>query len=166
MERATTPMRGGDARSLLDGGFPAWPLPPGDHGPAFARHVVRSLLTELGLPPTTIYDAAVTASELATNIHLHATHPTAPPELWAHLRHSEIVFEFYDSAPWHGHPPRTAPPDAENGRGFEVVNALTAEHHGSWGIHPAHSRLTADPIPGKAVYFTLPLCAEGQVIGW
>ncbi|MCW2946159.1 MAG: ATP-binding protein [Actinoallomurus sp.] len=64
------------------------------------------------------------------------------PELWAYVRwkaRPEIVFKVYDSAPWRGPVPWRGPgpygllrppPDAEGGRGFEVVDALTAEHGG------------------------------------
>ncbi|WP_067483013.1 hypothetical protein [Actinomadura hibisca] len=48
-------------------------------------------------------------------------------------------------------------PGAESGRGFEIVNALTAEHGGRWGVHRSRSWLGAAPLPGKVTYFSLPI---------
>jgi hypothetical protein len=129
---------------------------------------------ELGMPAVTAYDAAVALSELATNVHIHAyggkaREPRAVaglPELWAYVRwrvRPEIVFKVYDSAPWRGPVPYgllRPPPDAEGGRGFEVVDALTAEHGGEWGVHRTRSRLGAGPVPGKAVFFTIPMASS------
>jgi hypothetical protein len=41
----------------------------------------------------------------------------------------------------------------ENGRGLGIINTLTA----AWGSRPTRSRLAAWPIPGKLVWFTVPL---------
>ena len=147
---------------LLAGGFPAWPLPTDVHGAAFARETVRQLGEILGLPNQQTYDLTVAVSELAANVHLHAPDSTAPPELWAYLRwdpHPELVLKVYDSAPWDGKfaTGLRPPSSATGGRGFEVIAALTAEHGGTWGVHPTSSRLAATPAPGKAVHLSIAL---------
>lgn len=38
-----------------------------------------------------------------------------------------------------------------------MVAALTAEYGGEWGVHRTRSRLGPGPVPGKAVYFTVPV---------
>ncbi|WP_433180794.1 ATP-binding protein [Actinoallomurus sp. CA-150999] len=166
-----TVIGGVDPRVVPAGGCAAWILPAGPTGAGFARSVLKAVFAELRMPAVTTYDAAVALSELATNVHLHAyggEAPTRPPlaglpELWAYVRwraRPEVVFAVYDSAPWQGPLPdgRLRPsPYAEGGRGFEVVDALTAEYGGEWGVHRTRSRLGAGPVPGKAVYFTVPV---------
>jgi hypothetical protein len=151
-------------RQLLAGGFPAWPLPTGARGAAFARKVVRKLGEGLGLPEQQTYDLTVAVSELAANVHLHARPGAVSPELWAYLRwnpRAELVLKVYDSAPWQGEFPvgNRPPTSAVGGRGFEVVAALTAEHGGTWGVHPTSSRLAATPAPGKVVHVSTALPA-------
>jgi hypothetical protein len=160
-----------DPKVVPAGGCAAWPLPPGPTGAGFARGVLKAVFAELRMPDVTTYDAAVALSELATNVHVHAygrqvpAHPPMAglPELWAYIRwraRPEVVFAVYDSASWRGPVPNgrlRPPPDAEGGRGFEVVDALTVEYGGEWGVHRTRSRLGAGPVPGKAVYFTVPV---------
>jgi hypothetical protein len=169
-----TAIGGVDPKVVSAGGCAAWPLPPGPTGAGFARQALKAVFGELRMPAVVTYDAAVALSELATNVHLHAygdqvpAHPAHPaiaglPELWAYVRwrvRPEVVFAVYDSAPWRGPVPDgrlRPPPYAEGGRGFEVVDALTAEYGGEWGLYRTRSRLGAGPVPGKAVYFTVPV---------
>ncbi|MEV5747860.1 ATP-binding protein [Actinoallomurus sp. NPDC052308] len=168
-----TAIGGVDPNVVPAGGCAAWPLPPGPTGAGFARGVLKAVFGELRMPAVTTYDAAVALSELATNVHVHAYGGAIPaylpiaglPELWAYVRwrvEPEVVFAVYDSAPWRGPVPDgrlRPPPYAEGGRGFEVVDALTTEYGGEWGMYRTRSRLGAGPVPGKAVYFTVPVPA-------
>ncbi len=161
--------------NLSDGGFPAWPLPLDATCAEFARSAVRSVSREFGMPRDLTCDATVIASEIATNALLHAyraertSSGAGRPELWAYLRRHtgpEIVIKVFDPAPWTGparRPPRSAPTDATGGRGLHLVDALTAEHGGRWGIHPTRGRLGAAPSPGKVVFFTVPLPAQATM---
>lgn len=152
---------------LLAGGFPAWPLPLDETCAGFARSVVKSLVVGLGMTPEVTYDVAVAVSELATNVHVHASGRGIPasahPELWAYVRwctRPELVIKVYDAAPWRGPiigQSLRPPPASEGGRGFEVVSELAAEHGGSWGLHRSRSRLGAIASPGKVAYFSVPL---------
>ncbi|RAY11060.1 hypothetical protein DPM19_32680 [Actinomadura craniellae] len=160
-----------DLRHLGAGAFPVWALPPDESGAGFARAVVRSVFGGLGFPAEVTYDVAVVASELATNVHRHAYAGRAPagergpgwPEVWAYLRWKpcpQVVVKVFDAAPWlayRSYTPVRPPAQAEGGRGLELVDALTAEHGGQWGVHRTRSRLGDRPVPGKAVYLTLPL---------
>ncbi|WP_067179556.1 ATP-binding protein [Microtetraspora niveoalba] len=157
---------------LSDGGFPAWSLPLDATCAEFARSVARALCQEFGLARDIVDDVTLIASELATNALLHAyrTERTPPgtgrPEMWAYLRRCsvpEIVVKVVDPVPWKGpfrRPPQSPPTDSTGGRGLHLVDALTAEHGGRWGVHPTRARLGASPYPGKAVFFTVPVSAR------
>ena len=157
---------------LAEGAFSAWPLPPGPRAAAVARAVVRSVFGELDLPSEIVSDAQTIISELATNAVVHGDPESA--EVWAYLSHHpspRLNLKVFDAAPWRGSgaadPAGIATPtalitgepasDAYGGRGLMLVNALTGEAGGCWGIHPTRRRLGPDPVPGKAVYFTVPL---------
>ncbi|WP_246397719.1 ATP-binding protein [Actinomadura luteofluorescens] len=169
-EKPHTPGTAGT--KLAEGAFSAWPLPPGPRAAAVARAVVRSVLDELDLPSEIVSDAQTIISELATNAVVHGDRESA--EVWAYLsRHPSprLNLKVFDAAPWRGSgaadPAATVTPtapitgeqasDAYRGRGLMLVNALTGEAGGCWGIHPTRRRLGPDPVPGKAVYFTVPL---------
>ncbi|WP_433425067.1 ATP-binding protein [Microtetraspora malaysiensis] len=152
---------------LSDGGFPAWPLPLDATCAEFARSIARALCREFRLPRDVTCDVTLIASELATNALLHAYRTTPSgggrPEMWAYLRRHagpEIVFKVFDPVVWKGpprRPPQSPPTDSTGGRGLHLVDALTAEHGGRWGVHPTRGRLGASPALGKAVFFTVPL---------
>lgn len=154
---------------LAGGGFPAWPLPLDGKGVEVGRSVTRAVLSEFGMPSELVYDAVVIASELATNALRHAyrtvrERPLAGgPEIWAYLSRRvrpEVMIKVFDSHSWYGPAglcPTRPPWDAAGGRGLEVVDALTAEYGGRWGVHPTRCRLGAWPTSGKAVFFTVPL---------
>ncbi len=150
------------------GAFRAWPLPPSPKAAAVARSIARSVLGELGLPSAAVRDAQTVISELATNAVVHGDRERA--EVWAHLARRpslRLTFEVFDAGPWRG-PGATGPADTDallgggpsdacGGRGLLLVNALTGEAGGRWGVRPARARLGPSPVSGKAVYFTLPL---------
>ncbi|WP_433226223.1 ATP-binding protein [Microtetraspora malaysiensis] len=152
---------------LSDGGFPAWPLPLDATCAEFARSIARALCREFRLPRDVTCDVTLIASELATNALLHAYRTTPSgggrPEMWAYLRRHagpEIVFKVFDPVVGKGppsRPPQSPPTDSTGGRGLHLVDVLTAEHGGRWGVHPTRGRLGASPALGKAVFFTVPL---------
>jgi len=138
---------------------------------AMARTLFREAAAGVGLPHDLADDGATMASELAANtLHAHANikfhgSPARPvagvPELWLYLRREggqqELVCKFFDSLPgWSPGPP--GPPsvtlDSENGRGLRVVEGLS---EGRWGHHPTRARLGGWKIPGKAVWFAVPV---------
>lgn len=150
-----------EIKEMLEGGFPVWALPSDARGASVARGIVKQSCAAIGIDEDVAYDAAVAISELASNVYVHARGGPVPPEIWAYLRwdeRPELVLKVFDSAPWRGVQPNGERPEptATGGRGFEVVQALTAEHGGTWGIHRTVSRLTARPVLGKAVYLTVP----------
>ncbi|MFC5750356.1 ATP-binding protein [Actinomadura rugatobispora] len=154
-------------------GCAVWPLPVDGTCPREARAHVREALRALHVSDEMTDDACTIVSELASNAFVHALDGVVPvaglPELWVYRRNSraEVVTKVFDSAPWKGTLPlgRLRPPvGSERGRGFEIVDALTREHGGSWGVHRTRSRLGEMPVSGKVVYFTLPVpAAEGGV---
>lgn len=178
--KAATPGISCDVRDVGRGGFPAWSLPFDATGARIARTLVRAVFEAVGMPAGLTHDVAVAISELATNVYAHAFGGVAPavppmaglPEIWAYLRwapHPEVVLKVFDSAPWLG-PIREGslrpPPTAEGGRGFEVVSALMEEYGGQWGMHRTRSRLGGFPVPGKAVFLTVPIppgCPAGAL---
>lgn len=73
---------------------------------------------------------------------------------------TEVVTKVFDSGPWKGPLPRRCvrpAPEKESGRGLQMVDALTTEHGGSWGVHRSRSWLKAPPVSGKVAYFVLPV---------
>jgi hypothetical protein len=123
---------------------------------------------ELALGGEIVDDGVTMVSELAANtLHASQRQPRrANPELWLYLRgagqRAELVCKVFDTLPgWaHGNVPgRTvgrAPADATSGRGLEVVRELSK---GYWGHHLTRSRLAGTGVPGKAVWFALPVPA-------
>jgi anti-sigma regulatory factor (Ser/Thr protein kinase) len=147
---------------LSEGAFPAWPLPPGPKAAGTARAIVCSVFGELGVSPAAIDSAQMIISEIATNAVVHGARDRV--EMWAHVAHRlrpTITVKVFDAAPWRGPGEFSVAPaaasDACGGRGLLIVDTLTAEAGGRWGVHPSRSRLGPEPMPGKAVYFTVPL---------
>jgi hypothetical protein len=158
------------------GGCCAWPLPLDATCAREARRVFREAAA--GLAGDQLYDGMTMASELAANT-LHVQDnvelgtgglPFAgAPELWIYLRRArgqwELVCKVFDSvAGWHGPVPVpcVAEETAVSGRGLQVVDSLSG---GRWGHHLTRSRLGGWKVPGKAVWFALPVsCA--RVPGW
>jgi hypothetical protein len=170
-----TGMRGTAATAT--GGCCAWPLPLDATCAREARRVFAGAAAGLGLTDGQLYDGMTMASELAANA-LHARDnvelgvgglPFAgAPELWLYLRRAgrrwELACKVFDSlAGWHGPAPAPAQADetAVSGRGLQVVAGLSG---GRWGHHLTRSRLGGWKVPGKAVWFALPVpgaCVPG-----
>jgi hypothetical protein len=161
--------------ALAQGGCCAWPLPPDATCAAVARGVFRDAAGLLGLPDELASDGVTMASELAANT-LHAQQnvefdgagawPLAgAPELWIYLRRAagrwELVGKVFDSQSGWDHAlapvPGGAGADSVSGRGLQVVAALSA---GRWGHHLTRSRFGGWRVPGKAVWFGLPVPAR------
>jgi hypothetical protein len=166
--------------ALASGACCAWPLPSDATCAAEARRVFRDAAAGLGMPADLIDDGVTMASELAANtLHARAGEPAdeAPPwagapELWLYVRRAhaewELVCKVFDSLRgWRqGMPPAAAcaSPDAVTGRGLQVVDGLSA---GRWGHHLTRSRLGGWKVPGKAVWFALPVPAPAhRASGW
>lgn len=151
----------------------AWTLPGDPTCAGAARRLFRQVAGELALGGEAVDDGVTMVSELAANtLHANQRQLSADPELWIYLRgagqHMELVCKVFDTLPgWaHGNVPgRTvlrAPTDATSGRGLEVVHELSG---GRWGHHLTRSRLSGMGIPGKAVWFALPMPAAGALVG-
>jgi hypothetical protein len=162
----TTPSDG-EPGGIHEGGCSAWPLPPDETCAAVARSLIRETLATLGLGDDVIHDAATMVSELATNAFEHASLqdplPPATPqyavggsELWLYRSADHLVCKVFDTVRcWKGATaPRSGEDPAEHGRGLGVVHVLS---DGEWGSHLTRSRLGAWRVPGKAVYFKLPV---------
>jgi hypothetical protein len=161
-----TPMSGStqDIRS----GCCAWRLPPDETIAGVARSLVKQTLAPLHLPAELVEDSVTMVSELTTNVVWHTLRgrPAAPvaglPELWMYRRTQpyDIMVKVFDASPWQS-PDDAVPlqpgPDAEHGRGLQIVDALSRARGAQWGRHRSRSRLGVAPVPGKAVYFTIPL---------
>ncbi len=147
---------------LVTGGLCAWRLPGDESGPAAARRLVRQTMCELQLGRDVIEDGELAVSETATNALRHAgcaqgDRPPPPlPELWIWARtvpSPQLIVSVFDGA-------RTATPHTsggglldEHGKGLELVREVTAD----WGSAPTRSRVDTTSVPGKAVWFALPL---------
>ena len=167
------PLQG--AAALAVGGCCAWPLPADATCAAVARGVFREVAAALALPAELESDGLLMTSELAANtLHAHANiefdgggaWPIAgAPELWIYLRRVaggrwELAVKVFDSlSGWKDDlapVPGAAGPDAVSGRGLGVVAGLSA---GRWGHHPTRARFGGWKVPGKAVWFALPVPA-------
>jgi hypothetical protein len=144
----------------------AWALPGDPTCAGIARRVFRRVASSLALDAGATDDGVMMVSELAANT-LHARqHELVPPspELWIYLRgvgqRAELVCKVFDAFPgWvsdnvPGNGVPRAPADAMSGRGLEVVHELSA---GRWGHHLSRSRVTGSGVPGKAVWFAVPV---------
>ena len=176
MGTATVPGFGeGGPGVLATGVCCAWPLPGDATCAAVARRVYREAAAGLRMPADLIDDGVMMASELAANT-LHAGVPggglgtaAGDPELWLYVRREterwELVCKVFDSLRgWGGGTPPQAGQaglDAVSGRGLQVVAALSG---GRWGHHLTRSRLGGWKVPGKVVWFALPVPAPAQQV--
>src|ERR1039458_8284407 len=159
-------------RAVAVGGCAAAALPLDATCAAVARRLFRQAAEGVGLPPDVAHDGATMASGLAVDtLHAHVNtqfhgRPARPaagmPELWLYLRRmggqQELVCKLFDSLPgWKlgvAPDPAGGTVDSENGRGLRVVEGLS---EGRWGHHPTRARLGGWKVPGKAVWFAVPV---------
>jgi len=161
------------AAAVSAGGCSASALPLEATCAALARRLFRAAAGAAGLPDELSYDGATMASELAANsLHAHENiqfdsvlgYPVAgAPEIWLYLRRmageQELVCKVYDSLPgWKAgrmpDPAAPVPADAVSGRGLHVIHELSG---GRWGHHLTRARLGGWQVPGKVVWFALPV---------
>lgn len=156
--------------ALGTGACCAWSLPSDPTCAAQARRIFRDAAAAAGVQDDLADDGVTMASELAANT-LHATADPefgsglpfpGSPEMWLYLRRSafgwELACKFFDGlrgwrrglAPAQGR----VSDDCETGRGLQVVAALS---DGRWGHHLTRSRLGGWKVPGKAVWFAVPV---------
>ncbi|MGI5171630.1 ATP-binding protein [Spirillospora sp. CA-253888] len=151
------------------GGFCAWPLPPDRSCASIARSELGTLMLAMGFPETSIDNARLAVSELATNAFRHAHNPeprrpsvAAELAVWARSTpRPQLVVSVFDLN--RRALPRPGGQDllAACGRGMEIVEAVTA----GWGAHPSRSRLAPRPRRGKAVWMVFPLPASWPTPG-
>jgi hypothetical protein len=156
--------------AVAAGGCHAWPLSLDATCASEARSVFREAVGGLASAGEWLDDGVTMASELAANtLHAHnnvefdgaGRWPQAgAPELWVYLRHRggrwELVCKVFDSlGGWKDRPaPGRADTWAASGRGLAVVAGLSG---GRWGHHLTRSRLGGWKVPGKAVWFSVPI---------
>lgn len=136
-----------------------------------ARRTFRDVATLLDLSSDLLSDGMTMTSELAANtLHAHqhiefeagGPSPVAGgPELWLYLRQAagrwELVCKVFDSlCGWKDRVPvpGSAGPGSVSGRGLQVVAGLSG---GRWGYHLTRARLGSWKVPGKAVWFAIPV---------
>ncbi|MCP2337942.1 ATP-binding protein [Actinomadura rupiterrae] len=154
-------MSAGHPADLPYGGACAWPLPPDEHCAHVARTELGRAMEILGFETDAVDSAELAVSELATNALQHTAsrwplQPESVSELaiWARLKpQPELVVSVFDLDRQVMPHPGDANLLAERGRGMTIVEAVT----NGWGSHPSRSRLTPQPLPGKAVWMALPL---------
>ena len=166
------------AVTVSAGGCSASPLPLDATCAAAARRLFRATAAGVGLPDDSVYDGVIMASELAANsmhaqtgiqFDVHGRAAAGAPEMWLYLRRvggeQELVCKVFDALPrWKDDtPPDPAvavPVDAVSGRGLHVIDGLS---HGRWGHHLTRARLGGWKIPGKAVWFAVPVPASSAL---
>ncbi|WP_433227368.1 ATP-binding protein [Actinomadura formosensis] len=148
------------ARVLVAGGVGIWQLPRGETGPGAARRLLHEAMAGLGVDRDVIEDGKLAVSETATNALRHGRtpdgRPPVAPELWIWARTvpaPQLIVSVFDGA-------RTDLPHRsgaglldEHGKGLGLLGEFTA----AWGCALTRSRVTETPLPGKAVWFALPL---------
>ena len=166
------------AVTVSAGGCSASPLPLDATCAAAARRLFRATASGVGLPDESVYDGVIMASELAAN-SMHAQTGiqfdvrgcavAGAPEMWLYLRRvggeQELVCKVFDALPrWKDDTPPdpavTVPVDAVSGRGLHVIDSLS---HGRWGHHLTRARLGGWKVPGKAVWFAVPVPASSAL---
>jgi len=166
------------AVTVSAGGCSASPLPLDATCAAAARRLFRATAAGVGLPDESVYDGVIMASELAAN-SMHAQTGiqfdvrgcavAGAPEMWLYLRRvggeQELVCKVFDALPrWKDDtrpdPAVAVPVDAVSGRGLHVIEGLS---HGRWGHHLTRARLGGWKVPGKAVWFAVPVPASSAL---
>ena len=166
------------AVTVSAGGCSVSPLPLDATCAAVARRLYRATAAGVGLAEEAVYDGVVMASELAAN-SMHAQTGiqfdvsgcavAGAPEMWLYLRRvggeQELVCKVFDALPrWKDDtlpdPAVAVPVDAVSGRGLHVIDGLS---HGRWGHHLTRARLGGWKVPGKAVWFAVPVPASSAL---
>jgi anti-sigma regulatory factor (Ser/Thr protein kinase) len=102
------------------------------------RRLVRSFLDRCGLPGL-MDDAALVVSELITNSLAHSG--GADVRMGLRLVGGRFCIEVDDGAADRSPRPLPLPePDAENGRGLHLVEAVVRARQGTWGVSPDGAR--------------------------
>ncbi|REE95463.1 ATP-binding protein [Thermomonospora umbrina] len=146
------------------GGACVWALPGDASIAARARQLLVDALRALAFPRAEVENGRLAVSELATNVFQHARPvlyrgplgTMVPPELWMWARsypRRELVVTVFDACRERVPATKGADALAERGRGLGLVAEVSA----GWGSHPSRSMLNNRPLPGKTVWFTLPL---------
>jgi hypothetical protein len=150
-----------DPLDILKGGITTWQLPIDPSCAPFARSVLRSAMTALGLPDDVIDDGTLAVSETATNAWRYGPQPgpydpIIPPELWLWARvtpQPQLVVTVFDANREWEHPACLADSLDEGGRGLGIVANVS---DGS-GMHWSRSQIGTWRAPGKAFWYALPL---------
>ncbi|GAA2413829.1 hypothetical protein GCM10010191_24550 [Actinomadura vinacea] len=138
------------------GGACLWALPLDASIAARARYLVTDALGILGFPAEQIDNGRLAVSEVATNALQHTRTRAALPELWMWARtypSRELVVTVFDASRERVPAEKAGGPLDEHGRGLGMVASVCV----SWGSGPSRSLLNEQALPGKAVWFTLPL---------
>ncbi|WP_107093609.1 ATP-binding protein [Streptomyces sp. XY332] len=118
----------------------SWPVVRAPESVGCTRRRLTAQLTAWGLEEL-VDTTQLVASELITNALRHTRGPIG---VRVHVHGGLLRCEVEDADP-NGPTRRTAPADAENGRGIELVDALAH----NWGSHRT--------LTGKTTWFELPL---------
>ncbi|MEY9211348.1 SpoIIE family protein phosphatase [Thermobifida halotolerans] len=131
-------------RGVPSGDFAQWMLQPRPTTPALARRLIRTTLTEWGLP-SLIDLVELLATELVTNAVRYASRP-----IDLRLLRTDILLCEVTDDDQHRPVLRQASTTDEGGRGLQLVSSLSRR----WG---ASAKTT-----GKVVWFELDLPADGH----
>ncbi|SDJ30718.1 Histidine kinase-like ATPase domain-containing protein [Frankineae bacterium MT45] len=117
-------------------------LPQTSDAPAVARAFVATHVARLA--PSLVDDAELLVSELVTNALVHGR-----PAITVQIAASEtgLTLSVSDAGDPIPQSRAAAHPGLPNGRGLLIVDSVAAD----WGVIPAV------PLPGKTVWFELPL---------
>lgn len=135
-----------------------------DHPVSIARRHASTTFSDWDIPPDLVYDALVVVSELVTNalahtagdvrLELSARARADRPAVWIGVRDTDT--DMHGTA-------RGAAPDAESGRGLDIVCAL-AVSHGS-ASHDGSKTVWAEIVEADADE-QLPATAFGRCPKW
>jgi serine phosphatase RsbU (regulator of sigma subunit)/anti-sigma regulatory factor (Ser/Thr protein kinase) len=131
----------------------AMTLPAEPASGAAARRFVQHTLAGVRADQERLDTLVLLCNELVTNAVLHAA---APSEVRVRLRDGLVRLEVHDPSPQLP-TPRAQDPDATNGRGMLLVDALADD----WGV----DRGDGLPDVGKTVWIELALSGDGHASG-
>jgi len=108
-----------------------------------ARHTVMAALIDAGCGIATIETAALLTTELAANVVLHAKSERYQVDVDVDAGVDRVHVEITDLDERYPLRPLREPPDAESGRGLQLVESLSRR----WGVRSLDG--------GKALWFEL-----------